>query len=119
MSQGTGDEAFSDAGRSGDDDILFLSHPLASGHAHHASAIEISSVSIVEILHASRLSESCSSQPCLESFIVSLAFFAVDQQSEAFHEGELVHIVLGHLLSQCGGHSIKSELFEFVEYGML
>ena len=57
LGQGAGEVAFAHSGRSGDDAVLRLPHPVTGSELVHHAALQPAGVPIVDVLHAGRLAQ--------------------------------------------------------------
>lgn len=104
-----GDEAFADAGGSGDQDIQVLADPAKIGELTELTGIEAAGGTGIEVFEASLNREFGPPQPLREPGVAAFEDFLLDHQSEPVLEALALGVGGGELLFERGGHAAESQ----------
>ena len=115
MTDGTGEEAFADAGGSGDDDIEAFADPAQVGDLSERSSIDAAGGLQIQILKGSDLCELGLAQPLAQSARLTFDELVLDQQAEPLLEVQVVGGERGELLLERSSHTAQSQLMELLK----
>ena len=90
MGEGTAEKGLAAAGGAVNDEILSRANPIATAETGDLAAIESAPGAEVEVLNAGAFLEGGELQQAGESPILAVDDLALDQEAEAFLEGEAV-----------------------------
>ncbi len=103
--EGAGEIRLADARRSGDDDVLMARDPITGNKPHHDRLVEAAGGFIVDILDAGvEFRPGIFQVPC-HPVVFLPAPLTVDDQAEAFREGESIQVGLIHLVCEGFDHA--------------
>ena len=105
LGQGAGEEGFAPSGGSGDDHVLVFLDPVAGEKPQDHGFIDSPGVFVVDVFGAGLDFEFGVFEEPLEAAIFFEGPLAVDEETEAFFEGEVVEIRLLDLFFKAFGHA--------------
>jgi hypothetical protein len=115
LGQGASEEGFADAGGTGDDHVLVFLDPVAGEEPEDDGFIDSPGVFVVEVFGAGLDFEFGVFEEPLQPAVFLESPLAVNEEAEAFLEGEVGKMGLLELFFESLGHAEEFESVEFVE----
>ena len=115
MAEGAGEPAFARAGRPDEQQNFMLPNPVAGGESEEERAIEPALDAEVHIFDAGRMTEARDLEESREPAVVATELLAVDEEGEAFVEGQGRDLREAGLVSQGLGHAGEPERVQGTE----
>lgn len=110
--------AFAGSGGSGEDAVVVLMYPAASGEFEHEGFVESAGVAVVDVFDAGVEPELGAFEPGVEAAVVLFEGFAFDEHGEALVETESVVLVGFELFVVGPEHPVEFEGLQLVEGGV-
>ncbi len=115
VAESTGEPGFAGAGWSREVQVVTSADPVAGDEGSHQRAFETATVFVVDVFDTGWLAEAGELQETVQSAVLTLGDFAIEQQGEALFKGQRLEIRLFELFRESRGHPAEAQVAELIK----